>query len=73
MSYAPPAGIFGHAIASFFRSDPKTAMDEDLVRMKSLLEQGKASAHGKEVTIDELRRALGPSNGAGKGITLQSE
>jgi hypothetical protein len=48
MSYNPIAGAIGHAVASLFGADPKQAMDEDLVRMKSLLETGKASAPGKQ-------------------------
>lgn len=42
MSYNPPAGWFGHEIASFFGADAKQSMDEDLVRMKTLIETGKA-------------------------------
>jgi uncharacterized membrane protein len=54
MSYNPPAGLLGHGIASLFHVDPKTAMDDDLVRMKSLLEEGKATAHGHTVTMRDL-------------------
>src|SRR5262249_51904664 len=54
MSYNPPAGALGHALASLMRVDAKTAIDEDLVRMKSLLEHGKARAHHRVVTFDEL-------------------
>lgn len=55
LSYSPPAGAIGHAIASIFGSDPKRAMDEDLVRLKSLLEVGKATAGGQTATPDSLR------------------
>jgi uncharacterized membrane protein len=41
MSYCRPAGLFGHTVAWVFGADPKTEMDEDLVRLKSLLETGK--------------------------------
>ena len=54
LSYCPPAGAIGHAIASLFGSDPKQAMDDDLVRLKSLLEHGKTTAHGETVFEDEL-------------------
>lgn len=54
MSYNPPAGALGHALASLMRVDAKTALDEDLVRLKSLLENGKARAHHHVVTYDEL-------------------
>jgi uncharacterized membrane protein len=40
MSYNPPAGAVGHAVATIFGADPKTQMDTDLMRMKSLLETG---------------------------------
>jgi uncharacterized membrane protein len=40
ISYDPPAGAFGHAIAKAFGADPKSEMDQDLMRMKTLLETG---------------------------------
>ena len=40
LSYTPPAGAIGHAIATMFGSDPKTQMDEDLMRMKTFIETG---------------------------------
>jgi uncharacterized membrane protein len=42
MSYNPPAGALGHAIAKLLGADPKTELDEDLMRLKSALETGKA-------------------------------
>jgi uncharacterized membrane protein len=42
MSYNPPAGWLGHGIAAAFGADPKSSMDEDLVRMKTLIETGHA-------------------------------
>jgi uncharacterized membrane protein/osmotically-inducible protein OsmY len=42
MSYNPPAGWLGHGIAAAFGVDPKRSMDEDLVRMKTLIETGHA-------------------------------
>jgi uncharacterized membrane protein len=47
MSYFPPAGALGHAAATLFGSDPKSEMDADLVRLKTLLEEGKTRAPGK--------------------------
>lgn len=41
MSYNPPAGWIGHGVASLFGVDPKHSMDEDLVRMKTLVETGR--------------------------------
>ena len=40
MSYNPPAGWLGHGVATLFGVDPKHSMDEDLVRMKTLIETG---------------------------------
>lgn len=42
MSYLPPAGAFGHAVASMFGADPKAEMDTDLLRMKTMIETGRA-------------------------------
>jgi uncharacterized membrane protein len=54
MSYTPPAGAVGHTVASLLGSDLKTGLDEGLLRLKSLLEQGKASNSGHHVTRDEV-------------------
>lgn len=40
MTYNPPAGTLGHAVASFFGADPKHEMDVDFVQVKQLLQQG---------------------------------
>lgn len=39
-SYNPPAGAIGHAIAALLGEDPKSMMDDDLARMKTLIETG---------------------------------
>lgn len=55
LSYNPPGGAFGHAAAKLFGRDPRSEMDEDLVRLKGLIEQGKTSAPGKgEVTQEDV-------------------
>jgi uncharacterized membrane protein len=54
ISYNPPAGAVGHLTARLFGADPKHSMNEDLVRLKSLLEVGKTRVHGETVTRDEL-------------------
>jgi uncharacterized membrane protein len=41
MSYNPPGGWFGHSVAKAFGVDPKSSMDDDLVRMKTLIETGR--------------------------------
>jgi uncharacterized membrane protein len=38
MTYMPPAGIVGHKVAELFGVDPRQAMQEDLSRLKVLLE-----------------------------------
>jgi uncharacterized membrane protein len=54
LSYNPPAGALGHAIAHLFGRDPKREMDDDLLRFKSLLEAGKATGRGEQVRRDDL-------------------
>jgi uncharacterized membrane protein len=40
LSYNPPGGAIGHVVAALFGSDPKTEMDADMLRMKSMIETG---------------------------------
>ncbi len=58
MSYNPGMGILGHVAASLLGMDPKRVLDEDLARFKSLLENGKTTAHGETVTLDELAEVV---------------
>jgi uncharacterized membrane protein len=44
MSYNPPGGWLGHQFASAFGVDPKHSLDEDLARMKTLLETGRPAS-----------------------------
>jgi len=37
-------GALGHAVAALLGADPKKQLDEDLLRLKSLLEREKASS-----------------------------
>lgn len=41
MSYNPPGGWFGHRVAKAFGVDPKSSLDADLARMKTLIETGR--------------------------------
>jgi uncharacterized membrane protein len=43
LTYNPPAGAIGHAVAKAFGADPKSEMDQDLMRLKTLVETGNAS------------------------------
>ncbi|HEX5432379.1 MAG TPA: hypothetical protein VFW83_10460, partial [Bryobacteraceae bacterium] len=54
MCYKPPAGVLGHYVASLFGADPKREMDDDLVRLKSLIELGRTHAHGTRVRREDL-------------------
>jgi uncharacterized membrane protein/osmotically-inducible protein OsmY len=40
LSYNPPGGSLGHSLAWLIGADPKRQMDDDLVRMKTLIETG---------------------------------
>lgn len=48
MSYHPPAGVVGHAVATLFGDNPKQAMDEDLQRFKDMIEEGRTTQAGGE-------------------------
>ena len=54
ISYHPPAGALGHTVAALLGRDPKRAMDDDLARFKSLIEEGKTTARGETVRRDQL-------------------
>lgn len=41
LRYTPPGGVIGHAVAKAFGTDPKSEMDEDLERLKDLIETGR--------------------------------
>lgn len=47
--YNPPAGRAGRAMAEFFGADPRARMNEDLGRLKTLLESTvRSDSHGEE-------------------------
>jgi uncharacterized membrane protein len=54
MSYNPPGGVVGHAVAGLFGSDPKRVLDDDLARFKSLMERGKTTIRHHKVTLDQV-------------------
>jgi hypothetical protein len=72
MSYNPPAGAIGHAIATLFGADPKRAMDEDMLRLKSLLEEGKTRADGEPVRLEDAT-ANNPSTQSPKGSAAKRQ
>jgi uncharacterized membrane protein len=59
MEYSPPAGIAGHTVAKMFGKDPKTEMDADLARFKSIMEQGKTTAKSQEVKRNQVMPVTG--------------
>lgn len=54
LSYNPPAGQLGHIVASLFGADPKREIDEDLARLKSLIEEGKTSVRGETIGREQI-------------------
>lgn len=42
LTYHPPGGVAGHAVAKLLARDPKRQMDEDLARLKTAIESGTA-------------------------------
>jgi uncharacterized membrane protein len=40
LSYNPPAGVAGHGVARLFGADPKRQLDDDIVRLKTMIETG---------------------------------
>lgn len=54
LSYNPPAGSIGDVVASLLGADPKSAMDEDMVRFQSLLEQDRTGNGREALTLEDL-------------------
>ena len=42
LCYIPVGGIVGHAVARALGADPKSRMDDDLMRFKAMIETGRA-------------------------------
>ncbi|ATQ76604.1 hypothetical protein CR152_20345 [Massilia violaceinigra] len=53
LSYRPPAGVVGEAVATLFGADPKHELEEDLVRMKNLLE-GAPPQKGEQTSENKM-------------------
>src|SRR3954471_18445436 len=54
LTYTPPAGAAGHALAALLGADPKQAMDDDLLRLKSLLEDQQASVGDEPIHLQDV-------------------
>lgn len=65
--YLPPGGVLGHALATLFGADPKTEMDQDLMRMKTAIETGRfphdAAARGGRALPEAGARVEAPLSG----------
>lgn len=62
LSYNPPAGVVGHAVAMLLGADPKHELDDDLLRMKRFIEAG-------TVSHDAVKPTAAASYGAqGEGL-----
>ncbi|MBA3883409.1 MAG: hypothetical protein H0X73_12020, partial [Chthoniobacterales bacterium] len=44
LQYLPPAGVVGAVVAKFFGESPEQQLEEDLGRVKQLIEGGQAEA-----------------------------
>ena len=55
--YNPVGGMLSHSLASLLGADPKHVLDEDMVRMKSLFEIGKTTAHRHAVRREQVMNA----------------
>jgi uncharacterized membrane protein/uncharacterized protein YwbE len=54
LSYRPPLGAVGEMLGEVFNLYPKHVLDQDLARFKSLLEQGKTTAHHERVRLEDV-------------------
>ena len=57
MFYNPAGGMLSHSLAALPGAEPKHARDEDMVRMKSLFEIGKTTAHRHAARREQVRNA----------------
>lgn len=55
LNYNPPAGPLGHVVAKVFGADPKSEMDQDLMRMKSMLETGRFPHDAAQTPVNPVR------------------
>lgn len=54
MHYLPPGGYLGHAFAELLDMDAKHILDNDLARLKSLVERGSATVHHHKISMEDL-------------------
>jgi uncharacterized membrane protein len=61
LAYTRPPGAAGHPLASLLGVDPRRAMDEDLLRLKSLLEDQQTPTPDKTVHLQEVAGSAKPA------------
>ncbi len=71
LSYHPPFGLLGHAVAWLTGTDPHHALNEDMARVKSFLEEGKTTVRGKEITREQLTAHKVPVQAGQPGATQE--
>lgn len=65
LSYTPPAGALGHVVAKLFGADPKTELDEDLIRLKTFVETGvpaRDAARAREPGVSSMGSSRRPAS-----------
>lgn len=67
--YNPIVGAVGHALARFFGADPKSEMDADLLRLKTMIETGHAP-HDAANPLPQSRSLTPERISAGTGRAL---
>jgi uncharacterized membrane protein len=61
LTYTPPAGAAGRVLASLLGVDPKRALEEDLLRLKSLLEDQQTSMADETIDLQEAAESAKPT------------
>jgi uncharacterized membrane protein len=56
LSYNPPAGAIGHAVATILGAHPKKQLEDDLMRLKALMEIGRVRSESETMARDEVAR-----------------
>lgn len=73
LTYTPPAGAAGQVLAALLGADPKRALDEDLLRLKSLLEDQQASAGEETIHLQEEVSGSGKPTGRTKKTSTRKK
>jgi len=66
MSYSPPGGALGHALASVLGMDPRTELQHDLLRAKRFMETWKTAAETTESAGSAAPSPLAPDASDGR-------